>query len=102
MQYRDVKEIKIKYIIEMKDKLIKAKNEVISEEEINEMILDIYMFLINHYDYEYKTNQSYIGFKILFYGYIIKAWTRMNFTESKYIECNKIIVVESIKFYMKC
>ena len=38
---------------------------------------------------------------MLFCRHIIKAWTRMNFEEIKFAECNKIIVSESTKFYIK-
>ena len=42
-----MREIKVNYILEIKDKLMKVKGNAVSEEEINEIICDIRIFLVN-------------------------------------------------------
>ena len=77
-----------------------ARDDNISEEEINTMIKDIRNFLVNRENYE--TNQQYLEFEVLFRSYIIKAWFGSNFSSSKYREYNKILARLSIRFYNRC
>ena len=48
-------DLKVEYIVKLKDKLSKQKNEVITDEAIDTMILDIRKFLVNQD--RYQTNQ---------------------------------------------
>ena len=91
VQYQTTFELKIDYIVELKDKLITAKNNQILEEEVNIMIKDIRNFLINRDNY--KTNQQYLGFKALFCGFVIKSWFGTNFSSDKYAECKKYYLI---------
>ena len=60
------------------------------------MIYDIWVFLCNGEEDEYKTNQNFIGMKYLFCGFIITNWYIVNFSTLKYTEFNRIIN----KYYM--
>ena len=45
-------EIKIDFIVDLKDKLIKAKSTSMSKDEIDRIILDIRMYLANRNKYK--------------------------------------------------
>ena len=64
------------------------------------MINDIRKYLIERNDYE--TNQQYIGFKVLFKGYVIKNWYKANFNATKYAKLNKILIKRCVKYYLEC
>jgi len=64
------------------------------------MIRDIRRYLVNRED-GYKTNQQYLGKKVLFQGYPIIVWFGTDFQMSKYQECNKTLVKICINFYKK-
>ena len=49
-----------------------------------------------------EMNQMAIGTKYLFREFMIKKWTRMDFSFSiKYIELNKIVILHYMNFYLK-
>ena len=49
-----------------------------------------------------ETNQMVIGMKYLFRGFVIKKWTRIDFSFSmKYVELNKIVIAHYMNFYLK-
>ena len=52
IQYKTIFELKVDYIVELKDKLINVKHGEIKEEEINEMIKDIRKFLVNRDEFK--------------------------------------------------
>ena len=51
---------------------------------------------------DYKTNQSLIGIKDLFWSYIAKVWKGANFRSDKYYIINKVVIRLYIEYYMKC
>ena len=76
-----------------------AKHGNIDEEEINKMIKDIRKFLVNREEFE--TNQQYLGFEVLFRGFVIRLWFGTDFSNNKYADCNKVLAQLSIQFYVK-
>ena len=64
------------------------------------MINNIRFFLIDKHN-EYETNQQYIGIKNLFRGVVIKVWFGMTFSQTKYEDCNKVLIREYIRYYEK-
>ena len=57
-------------MIELKEKLMKARYESITAELIDEMIIDIRKYLVNKE--KFTTNQQYISMRMLFRGYTVK------------------------------
>ena len=80
-------------------KLVKRKPLDIDEEEIMQIINDIQKYLIERSDFE--TNQQSMGIRVLFRGYIIKAWICINFT-MKYTKLNRILMKTCTKYYYDC
>ena len=90
VQYRTNFEIKVDFIIDLKDKLMNAKSTSMSKDEIDRIILDIRMYLTNQNEYE--SNQQYLECKALFRGYIIIDWFSSDFSTAKYREYNRVLV----------
>ena len=72
-----------------------------SNEQLCGMINDIRDFL-NQSEGDYKTNQSFIGMKYLFRGFVITNLYKTNFNTSKYIKYNQIINKHYMKYYILC
>ena len=64
-------------------------------------ISDIRKFL-RQSEEDYETNQGSIGMKYLFRGFIIKVQTGVNFSQTKYVDCNHIIVKHYLLYYSYC
>ena len=63
---------------------------------------DTLWYLENDKDKEYETNQSLIGIKELFRGYVVVVWEGTNLNSKKYRMLNKIVAKKCVEFYMKC
>ena len=84
----------------MKEKLIKVKDNTTNKEDIDKMMYNIKIFFVNQD--EYQINKIYIGFKYLFYSYVVKVWKGINLSEQKYNRYNKILVKEYAAYHVKC
>ena len=51
-KYKILLFLKVEFIIELKEKLMKVKHELITKELINSMIMDIRKYLVNREEYE--------------------------------------------------
>ena len=51
---------------------------------------------------EYETNQYFVGMKYLFCRFAIKSWYRTNFSSSKYVDYNRIVIKHYMNFYVTC
>ena len=89
--------MRVKFIPELYKELKAAQTDEISNNELRAIVNNIRQFMKNKEDF--KINQSFIGMKWLFWGIIIRAWFRMNFEMNKYVDCNKIIVKNYMKYY---
>ena len=91
VQYRYNNECKVEFILKIQDEFDKIKQKTVKEEEIEQMLYNIRMFLVNCKE-EFMTNQSYISFQNIFRGFIIKVWSGTNFGSKKYVKYNKVSV----------
>ena len=71
MKYKENQCKKAEFIKPLAIELVKWKPPDIEEEEVMQIINNIRKYLINRNDM--KMNQQYLGFKVLFRGYVIKV-----------------------------
>ena len=58
--------------------------------------------MVGNENYEFETNQQYLGFEALFRGHVITDWFGSNFGTKKYYECNEVLTKVGVKFYNEC
>ena len=99
--YKDNRVKRVEFIYNLERKLPKIANKVIDLEEVVMMINNIRSYLIQ-WQIDFETNQHFLGMKYLFWGYIIKIWTSIDFSTNKYRECNKELIRLSTEHYIEC
>ena len=85
----------------MYKELKQVQLELITNEEMRSFINNIRKFLRQSKE-DYKTNQSSFGIKHLFRGFVIKVQFGANFSQSKYINCNHMIIKHCMLYYRYC
>ena len=85
----------------LKDMLENQEKEV-NVNEMFGMIEDTLRCLEKEEEEEHETNQATIGMQHLFRGHAIKAWTGVNFNQTKYHSLNKTLIKYCVLHYTKC
>ena len=79
-----------KFIVNIYSELKQVQLDLISNEEIRSFIGDN------------ETNQESLSIKYFFCRFIIKVWTRLIFSQNKYVDYNQIIIKYCILYYRYC
>ena len=96
------KTLRREFIQELVIELVKVKPSDVSIDLIMSFIENILWYLENEEEEEYETNQSLIGMKELFRGYVMVVWEGTDLNSKKYRVLNKIVVKKCVEFYVKC
>ena len=81
---------------------MKKKPTNVEYEELFDMVEDILIYLEDGDKDKYITNQYMIRMRLLFRGYIVKAWKGVNFLVSTYRKLNRIVVRHCVMYYKLC
>jgi len=90
------------FVEDLVKEMLENKEKEVNVNEMFGIIEDILRYLEKEQEEEYETNQAIIGMQHLFRGYAIKAWTGVNFDQTKYHSLNKILIKHCVLYYTKC
>ena len=93
--------MRAQFVLELHEDLKKVQLVGVSNEELRSFIEDIRKYLREDIE-DLEKKQKAIGMKCLFRGFLIKAWSRTDFSDNKCASYDRIFNQHFMNYYFKC